>query len=102
MYTGDVLKTFFKNKIYIRYINQEEQKSIYEKKIADQLDVPYKTLREQMPIAPEWGVKCNSEGKNLNWYGYKGHSQWQHKANTFLVRCFHLEAWMTERLPFPC
>ncbi|WP_054954666.1 IS1182 family transposase [Paenibacillus dakarensis] len=52
---------------------EEQQKSIYEKKIADQLDVPYKTLREQMPIAPEWGVKCNSEGKNLNWYGFKGH-----------------------------
>lgn len=52
---------------------EEAQKSIYEKKIEDQLHVSYEILREQMPITPTWGVKCNSEGKNLNWYGYKGH-----------------------------
>jgi hypothetical protein len=26
-----------------------------------------------MPLAPKWGVKKNSEGKNFYWYGYKGH-----------------------------
>lgn len=25
-----------------------------------------------MPLAPQWGVKRNSEGKNVFWYGYKG------------------------------
>lgn len=53
--------------------SDEEQKSIFEKKIADQLPESYELLRQEMPIAPEWGVKCNSEGKNFYWYGYKGH-----------------------------
>jgi len=26
-----------------------------------------------MPLAPQWGVKKSSEGKNVFWYGYKGH-----------------------------
>jgi len=52
---------------------EEEKKSIFEKKIADQLPASYELLRQQMPIAPKWGIKHNSEGKNLNWYGYKGH-----------------------------
>ncbi|MBB5174426.1 transposase [Texcoconibacillus texcoconensis] len=54
---------------------QELQDSlpIFEKKIEDQLEVPYNELRDQMPIAPKWGVKKNSEGKNAYWFGYKGH-----------------------------
>ena len=26
-----------------------------------------------MPIAPKWGIKKNSDGKNTFWFGYKGH-----------------------------
>ncbi|WP_233147220.1 transposase [Paenibacillus selenitireducens] len=52
---------------------EEEQKSIFDKKIADLLPESYEKLRQQMPIAPEWGIKCNSEGKNFYWYRYKGH-----------------------------
>ncbi|GED18217.1 IS1182 family transposase [Aneurinibacillus migulanus] len=54
---------------------QEEkaESSVFEKLIADQLDVPLETLRSQMLIEPAWGVKKNSEGKNVFWYGFKGH-----------------------------
>lgn len=46
---------------------------LFEKKIEDQLDVPLAELRTKVPINPEWGVKKNSEGKNVFWYGYKAH-----------------------------
>lgn len=52
---------------------EEEQKTIYEKEIVAQLTEPYITLRDAIPLAPHWGIKKNSEGKNLFWYGYKGH-----------------------------
>ncbi|MFI2859286.1 transposase [Paenibacillus sp. JSM ZJ436] len=52
---------------------EEEQKPIYEKEIAAQLCQSYDTLRNEMPRAPQWGVKKSSEGKNVFWYGYKGH-----------------------------
>jgi len=52
---------------------QESQKSIYEKKVADQLDVTLEELRTQAPINPAWGIKKNSEGKNEFWFGYKAH-----------------------------
>ncbi|MBP1970994.1 transposase [Virgibacillus natechei] len=46
---------------------------LYEKKIEAQLDVPLDELRAKVPQHPKWGVKKNSEGKNLAWFGYKGH-----------------------------
>jgi transposase len=46
---------------------------IFEKKIEIQLDVPLADLRAEVPQDPKWGVKKNSEGKNVFWYGYKGH-----------------------------
>ena len=52
---------------------QEEEKTIYEKEIVHQLDESVETLVNEMPIAPKWGVKKNSEGKNTFWFGYKGH-----------------------------
>ncbi|MDQ0257081.1 transposase [Evansella vedderi] len=52
---------------------KEASLSIYEKKIEDQLDASYDELHDQMPLPPTWGVKKNSEGKNVYWYGYKGH-----------------------------
>lgn len=50
---------------------EEEQKT--KKDIAAQLDESYKLLRDEMPQDPHWGVKKNSKGKNVFWYGYKGH-----------------------------
>lgn len=52
---------------------EEAQKTIYEKEIADQLDESYVSLRDQMPLDPKWGIKKNSKGKNVFWFGYKGH-----------------------------
>ena len=52
---------------------EEEQKTIYEKEIAAQLTETYTVLRDEIPLDPRWGIKKNSEGKNLFWYGFKGH-----------------------------
>ena len=30
-------------------------------------------MRAEVPQGPTWGMKKNSEGKNVFWYGYKGH-----------------------------
>ncbi|AZK44881.1 transposase [Paenibacillus lentus] len=53
--------------------DEEEQKPIFEKEIAAQLNETFHHLRDQMPLDPQWGVKKNSDGKNVFWYGYKGH-----------------------------
>lgn len=47
--------------------------ALYEKPISAQLDVSLEELRSEMPIEPAWGIKKNSEGKNVFWYGYKAH-----------------------------
>ncbi|WP_071461520.1 IS5/IS1182 family transposase [Bacillus massilinigeriensis] len=52
---------------------EEQNKTLYEKTIADQLDVSLEELRSEMPVEPAWGIKKNSEGKNVFWYGYKAH-----------------------------
>ena len=46
---------------------------LYEKKIEAQLPATLLELRQEVPKAPQWGVKKNSDGKNVFWYGYKGH-----------------------------
>lgn len=46
---------------------------LYDKKIEVQLDTTLDELRSEMPLDPKWGVKKNSEGKNVFWFGYKGH-----------------------------
>ena len=52
---------------------EEEQKPLFAKEIAAQLPESYATLCAEMPLDPRWGVKKNSDGKNVYWYGYKGH-----------------------------
>lgn len=52
---------------------KEASLPLYEKKIEAQLDAPLDELRSEMPVDPKWGVKKNSEGKNVFWFGYKGH-----------------------------
>ena len=60
-----------------QWLKEQTQKEanlpIYEKKIENQLDVPLVQLRTEVPQTPKWGVKKNSEGKNVFWFGYKGH-----------------------------
>ncbi len=51
----------------------ETELTLYEKKIEDQLPASLEDLRVLMPIDPKWGIKKNSEGKNVFWFGYKGH-----------------------------
>jgi transposase len=52
---------------------KKNQKSIYEKKIEDQLPISLKTLRTEDPLEPNWDIKKNSEGKNTFWFGFKAH-----------------------------
>ena len=52
---------------------REAEKTIYEKEIVHQLNESVETLMNEMPLAPKWGVKKNSDGKNTFWFGYKGH-----------------------------
>jgi len=57
----------------IEQAEKEANQPLFEKKIETQLDVPLAELRNEVPQDPKWGVKKNSEGKNVFWYGYKGH-----------------------------
>lgn len=52
---------------------RETNLPLYEKKIEAQLDVSLNELRSSVPHEPKWGVKKNSEGKNIFWFGFKGH-----------------------------
>jgi transposase len=52
---------------------EEAKQTLFEKSIAAQLDVSFEDLRDQIPLTPAWGIKENSEGKNVFWYGFKGH-----------------------------
>ncbi|MCM3365065.1 MULTISPECIES: transposase [Bacillaceae] len=57
----------------IEKAEHEANLPLFEKKIEEQLDVPLADLRSEIPQAPQWGVKKNSEGKNVFWYGFKAH-----------------------------
>lgn len=61
---------------------------IYEKTIADQLDAPLEDLWTQAPQEPQWGIKKNSENKNVFWYGYKGHLVVATKSQYILTSLF--------------
>jgi hypothetical protein len=37
------------------------------------LPYSYDELVKEIPLTPAWGVKKNSEGKNVFWYGFKAH-----------------------------
>lgn len=51
----------------------EANRPVFEKKIEDQLPYSFAELEQQIPQSPRWGIKKNSEGKNVFWYGFKGH-----------------------------
>jgi len=46
----------------------EANRTTYEKKIEHQLDTPREILWADAPIAPQWGIKKNSDGKNTFWF----------------------------------
>lgn len=86
---------------------------IYEKKIEDQLDISLDQLRTEIPQNPKWGVKKNSEGQNVFWFGYKGHLAVGASSQYILQSLFSsgslndgkaaipLLKGITERLPLP-
>ena len=51
----------------------EENRTLFEKKIEAQLPLDFATIELQIPQVPHWGIKKNSEGKNVFWFGFKGH-----------------------------
>ncbi|MGF7050159.1 transposase [Paenibacillus sp. DS2015] len=51
----------------------EENRPLFEKKVEAQLSYSYEELVEEIPLNPAWGVKKNSQGKNVFWYGFKAH-----------------------------
>ncbi|WCK52528.1 IS1182 family transposase [Aneurinibacillus sp. Ricciae_BoGa-3] len=57
---------------------------IFEQKIEKQLDYTFGELQKEMPNAPRWGIKKNSENKNLFWYGYKLHLAVETKSQYIL------------------
>ncbi|TCP25626.1 transposase [Scopulibacillus darangshiensis] len=57
----------------IEKAEREANLPLFEKKIEAQLDVPLAELLTSVPLDPQWGVKKNSEGKNVFWYGDKAH-----------------------------
>lgn len=52
---------------------KEANLPLYGKKIEAQLDASLSELRNGIPYDPKWGIKKNSEGKNVFWFGFKGH-----------------------------
>ena len=52
---------------------KEASLPLYEKKIVAHLDASLGDLRDGVPQEPKWGIKKNSDGKNVFWYGFKGH-----------------------------
>jgi transposase len=62
-----------KEQFDLQKLEEEQNKTLYEKPIADQLDVSLEKLRNEIPFEPAWGIKKNSEGKNVFWYGFKAH-----------------------------
>jgi hypothetical protein len=59
----------------IEQAEHEANLPLFKKKIKAQLDVPLMALRKVVPQDPEWGVKKNSEGKNVFWFLIRGDSK---------------------------
>lgn len=51
----------------------EENLPLFEKKVEEQLPYSFEELEKLIPLSPQWGIKKNSEEKNVFWYGFKGH-----------------------------
>ena len=64
----------------------EANQTTYEKKLDAQRTIPLKTLWQEIPIEPKWGIKKNSDGKNTFWYGFKGHLAVSTKSQYIVAR----------------
>lgn len=64
----------------------EANQTTYEKKLEAQLTISAETLWQDIPIAPGWGIKKNSDGKNTFWYGFKGHLAVSTKSQYIVAR----------------
>lgn len=65
---------------------KEANQATYEKELKEQLDIPLETLWSDVPVEPQWGVKKNSDGKNVFWYGFKGHLAVATKSQYIVAR----------------
>ncbi len=75
---------------------REANRPLYEKTIEDQLSHPVSNLFEQAPLDPKWGIKKNSEGKNVFWFGYKAHLAFGTQSQYILSSLTgNLHAWKT-------
>ncbi|QGQ93745.1 transposase [Paenibacillus psychroresistens] len=63
----------------------EENRTLFEKKVETQASYSYDELVKEIPLTPAWGVKKNSEGKNVFWYGFKAHLVVDCKSQYILV-----------------
>jgi len=54
-------------------LEREENQPLFQKKIEAQLPLDFTTIEQQIPQVPRWGIKKNSKGKNVFWFGFKGH-----------------------------
>jgi transposase len=63
----------------------ENHLPLFEQKIEKQLDYTFGELQKEMPNAPRWGIKKNSENKNVFWYGYKLHLAVETKSQYLLA-----------------
>lgn len=66
----------------------EENRPLFEKKIEAQLPLDFKTIEHQIPKVPHWGIKKNSEEKNVFWFGFKGHLLVDCKSQYILTSLF--------------
>jgi transposase len=58
---------------------------LFEQKIEQQLNHTFGELQKEMPCIPKWGIKKNSENKNVFWFGYKLHLAAETKSQYILV-----------------
>lgn len=58
---------------WLKELELEENHPLFEKKVEAQLPYTFDELLKEIPVSPAWGVKKNSEGKNVFWYGFKAH-----------------------------
>ncbi len=66
-------KSKAEREVWVAQKQEESQKPLFKKETAAQPSEPLQVLRDEMPIEPQWGIKKNSDGKNVFWYGYKDH-----------------------------
>ena len=73
----------------------------YEKELKEQVDIPLEVLWKDTPLEPNWGVKKNSDGKNVFWYGFKGHLAVSTKSQYIVARIMTSASVSDSKLAIP-